>query len=58
MGDFRCPECNRYLARVRAWIWGGRDGHIDHVMGTCKRHGRVQAVGDFSFEDFYPETTG
>ncbi len=53
MGDFRCPKCTRSLARVRAWIWGR--SRISFVVGTCRRHGREQAVGKFGLRDFLPE---
>lgn len=52
--SYQCPWCGRFLAKVKALVYG--DGHIDHVEGRCRRHGK-QHVDSWVYEDFFPEPT-
>ena len=56
MSDFRCPQCNKFVGKVRAHVKGlGEPEYIESVEGVCKKHGKVEPVGDWGWEDFYPE---
>ncbi len=54
---FRCPICNRFLAKVRATAGYFPYGcALDKVMGVCKVHGEVEAIGEYGWDDFkWPE---
>jgi hypothetical protein len=49
-------ECGWFLSDVRARvrIFAGEADGIDSVWGTCKRHGKVEALSDWAWEDFFP----
>ena len=47
----QCPQCGRFLAAVVATIRG--EEVIERVVGTCHRHGQVEAEGDCWWEDFF-----
>lgn len=48
----RCPKCKRFVGNITYKINGFDD--ISDVRGTCKKHGRVEALWD-DYCDIVPE---
>lgn len=54
---FHCPECHRFVGKIVGFVGMHMDGYggyyVKKVEGTCKVHGRVEAVGDFGWEEVF-----